>query len=79
METTERHRVKRRPVLLSTLSTAVAMGLAYVVYNRRAKEEDETTSTLHAPAERSFRLKNLVPFKGKRKEVYKDDSDIGYC
>lgn len=80
METIERQkgRGKSKPVLISTLSTAVAMGVAYVMYNRRSKEED-FTKQLAAPPEQTFRLKNVLPFKRKKKEVYRDDSDLGYC
>lgn len=79
METIERSRGKGKPVLISTLSTAVAMGLAYVVYNRRGKDETEANNMLKAPAEHKFNLKNLLPFQNRRRDVYNDDSDIGYC
>ncbi len=78
METLERQKGKSRPVLISTLSTAVAMGVAYVMYNRRSKEED-ITKQLSAPPEQTFRLKNILPFRKRKADVYKDDSDIGYC
>lgn len=77
METTVKQgrKGKTTPVLISTLSAA-AMGLAYLVYNRRGKDDDPTRQ-LVAPPEHSFRFK--LPFRAKGKEVYRDDSDIGYC
>lgn len=77
METLEKQKGKGKPVLISTLSTAVAMGIAYAMYNRNSKEE-EITKQLSAPPEQTFRLKNILPFR-KKKEVYRDDSDLGYC
>ncbi|MEM9990557.1 MAG: hypothetical protein AAF738_02270 [Bacteroidota bacterium] len=67
MNVSKEEKSNSRPVLVSTLSTAVAMGIAYLFYNRTPKLQSVKRTYQNPLSAR------------KRKEIYRDDSDVGYC
>ncbi|MEL6720315.1 MAG: hypothetical protein AAFO82_12820 [Bacteroidota bacterium] len=65
-------KVVKRPVVVSTVSTAVALGVAAMFVGRRVKQEPPTTDSSYPKVER----KTSQTFA---KEIYGDDNDLGYC
>ena len=66
-------KVVKRPVVVSTVSTAVALGVAAMFVGRRVKQEPPTTELQPYP---KVEQKTSLTFA---KEIYGDDNDLGYC
>jgi len=67
-------KVVKRPVVVSTVSTAVALGVgvAAMFVGRRVKQEKPISLSNHQKVEKSIS-------KTFAKEIYGDDNDLGYC
>ena len=65
-------KVVKRPIVVSTVSTAVALGAAALFVGRRVKQENPPLQ----PAETSIKEPTLL---SKNIDIYGDDRDLGYC
>ena len=81
METENQHnritmkKVVKNPVFISTVSTAVAVGVAAVVYTRRRVRSGRLLQ-MPSAAPLSNISNKIEQFVG---DIYLDDSDLGYC
>ncbi|MEM8527015.1 MAG: hypothetical protein AAGG68_20415 [Bacteroidota bacterium] len=68
-------KVVKRPVVVSTVSTAVALGVgvAAMFVGRRVKQEPPTAE-LHPYPKVEQQTSRIFA-----KEIYGDDNDLGYC
>lgn len=66
-------KVVKRPVVVSTVSTAVALGVAAMFVGRRVKQEPPTAE-LHPYPKVEQKTSQIFA-----KEIYGDDNDLGYC
>ncbi|MEM0995071.1 MAG: hypothetical protein AAF847_11645 [Bacteroidota bacterium] len=65
-------KVVKRPIVVSTVSTAVALGAAALFVGRRTKQEKLPLQATEAATGRPTLLSPSI-------DVYGDDSDLGYC
>lgn len=66
-------KVVNRPVVVSTVSTAVVLGVAAMFVGRRVKQEPPTAE-LHPYPKVEQKVSQTFA-----KEIYGDDNDLGYC
>ncbi|MEM9888719.1 MAG: hypothetical protein AAF849_22680 [Bacteroidota bacterium] len=65
-------KVVKRPIVLSTVSTAVALGAAALFVGRRNKQEKPMRQITQTSVESPVLLSSKI-------DIYGDDSDLGYC
>lgn len=66
-----------RPVIVSTLSTLVAVGVTALVYGRKVKQDKPIV--LSSDNKKNIVTKKFTKRAMHQEDVYEDDNDLGYC
>ncbi len=67
----------KRPLIVSTLSTLVAVGITSLVYVRKVKQDKPLP--LNPNGKKQIVTNKPLKEREAIKDVYRDDNDLGYC